>query len=163
MAYDSPSGDTLIFAVNEALFFGKIWNTHCYCLNKFRIMVYDASDPLPRQYTPVSILAIFDPVSNVTLPFALHGCISYLPVQLPTEHKLQTCQYIELTSDSPWDPYDNCFQLQDVFHISQSNFQQNTNFKLANILKSLLILLGTLMKISSNCKNWHLSTKHHLP
>jgi hypothetical protein len=118
-AYDAPSGDTFIIAANEALFFGKhlehsLLSPQQISDNGLRC------DPLPRQYNASSIHGISDPVTNSTLPFALHGCISYLPVRLPTEQELQTCQYIELTSELPWNPYDSRFQLQETAFVNQT-------------------------------------------
>ncbi len=112
-AYDCPTGETLILAANEALYFGNqmehsLFSPQQICDNGLRC------DPLPRQYSPSSIHAIYDPGTDTTIPFQLHGCISYVPIRLPTETELQTCWYIELTSEAEWQPYDTRFASQEV-------------------------------------------------
>ena len=119
-AFDAKDGETIILAANEALFFGtqmehSLFPPQQLCDNGLRC------DPLPRQYSPHSIHGIHDPSTDTHLPFQLHGCISYLPIRLPTERELSTCRYIELTSDAEWLPYDDRFGTQEKPYLSQPN------------------------------------------
>ena len=118
-AYDSSDGETFILAANEALYFGKQMENSLFppqqiCDNGLRC------DPIPRQYSKHSIHGILDPVTDAFIPFSLHGCISYVPIRLPTERELQTCRWIELTQETEWLPYDNRFHLQEQPFVNPS-------------------------------------------
>ena len=108
-AFDHPDGHTFILMAHEALFFGEtmehslippaqVWNNHLIC------------DIVPKHCSNgKSLFGIYDHKTNVHLPFSLYGCIAYLPTRLPTEHELDNCDRIYLTSDEPWDPYSKTF------------------------------------------------------
>jgi hypothetical protein len=104
-------------AANEALYFGKylensLFSPQQICDNGL------LCDPIPRQYNPTSLHGMHGPVTNLTVPFFLHGCISYVPIRLPTDTELQTCVWIELTSEAEWDPYDPRFSIQEAPHLA---------------------------------------------
>jgi hypothetical protein len=74
-------------------------------------------EPMAKQFTQdKSLHGIYDDRTGVTLPFQLHGCISYLPIRLPTEEELNNCKQIELTSDCEWNQYSKHFiDLEQTF------------------------------------------------
>ena len=93
---------------HEALFFGETMNTSLLpqqiCDNGL------VCEPMAKQFTQgKSLYGIYDDITGITLPFQLHGCISYLPIRLPTENELDKCRHIELTSDREWDIYSKHF------------------------------------------------------
>ena len=57
----------------------------------------------------------------------------YLAIRLPTERKLQQCDYIELTSDAEWDPYSSRFSEQERPYLltPTRSIQQNNRFQSA--------------------------------
>ena len=57
--------------------------------------------------------AIYMPEEDINLPFQMHACISYLPIRLPTETELNSCRYLEMTSERQWDPYSDIFKEQE--------------------------------------------------
>lgn len=111
-AYDHPNGNTYILTAAEGLCFfdsmdhslippAQLWDNNILC------------DIRPKQYAPDSIFGIHDAHQDLHIPFQLHGCISYLPLRLPTEAELEQCPCIHLTNDAPWDPYHVRFQQQE--------------------------------------------------
>ena len=112
-AYDTDNDGTIILVFHEALYFGQAMETspispQQVCDNGIQC------DPLSKQYSPHLIHGIYDEASNTTIPFSLHGCISYFPIRLPTEQELSSCCRIELTSaHEEWRPCDTRFQQQE--------------------------------------------------
>ena len=70
-------------------------------------------DCCPQEYDKSSLHAIYIPEEDINLPFQMHGCISYLPIRLPTEVELAKCRYLEMTSEREWKPYSDSFQHQE--------------------------------------------------
>ena len=103
-AWDHPeTGETYLLIINEALYFGDRMNHSLLCPNQLRdfgIRVHD----VPTQYDPNSSHSIYIPDSDLELPLQMRGVFSYLETRKPFDDELVTCQRIELTSASPWDP-----------------------------------------------------------
>ena len=97
-AYNSPDGHTSILSANEALFFGKDMMENSLISPQ---QLHDNGlrcDTTPMQYNAHSIHGIHDPISDTTIRFRLvHGCISYIPIRLPTERiqGIDNCIYLE--------------------------------------------------------------------
>ena len=132
-AYDASDGTTYILAVNEALYFGSDWEHSLTSPQQLMDHGIQECDTTPKQYNSGSIHGLYNPISNATIPFALKGCISYITLRLPTERKLQQCDYIELTSDAEWDPYSSCFSEQERPYLltPTRSIQQNNQFQFA--------------------------------
>ena len=75
-AYDASDGTTYILAVNEALYFGS--DSEQSLISPQQLMDHGIQcDTTPKLYNSGSIHGLCaDPISNATIPFALHGCIS---------------------------------------------------------------------------------------
>jgi hypothetical protein len=69
----------------------------------------------PKQFNRTSHHAILAPGDNsLTLPLEMKGVISYLHTRKPTPQVLTDCDFIELTSGSLWDPYNDHFAEQEA-------------------------------------------------
>jgi hypothetical protein len=113
-AYNHSNGNTYILEAAESLYFGtdmenslippaQLWDNGIQC------------DITPHQFASgTSIHGIYDPDTDVHLPFQLHGIISYLPIRTPAEAKLESSPRIYLTNDAPWNPYDDRFSQTEV-------------------------------------------------
>lgn len=109
-AYDHPGlQETIILLFHEALYFGKAMEHSLLNPNQIRDNGITV-DCCPRQYDKSSLHAIYVKNEDISLPFKMHGCISYLPTRLPTRKELDQCRYIEMTSERKWDPYSEGFQ-----------------------------------------------------
>ncbi|MGH3053835.1 MAG: hypothetical protein ACRDL7_02535, partial [Gaiellaceae bacterium] len=113
-AYDSVDlQETLVLVFPQSLYFGEELEHSLFPPNQVRdngIVV----DTCPRQYSNgESLHGIYHPDENVTLPFVMHGCISYLPTRLPTDVELRTCRYVYLTSEAEWEPYSDKFKNEE--------------------------------------------------
>jgi len=109
-AWDDPAGGpTVILVVNEALYFGDRMNHSLLCPNQIRANGLVVND-VPKQFDGTSLHAIMDPKSETKLPLLLSGVISYLETRKPTDEELEECMHIELTSPTPWEPYDEGFE-----------------------------------------------------
>jgi hypothetical protein len=103
-SWDHPeTGETYLLVINEALYFGDRLNHSPLCPNQLRDYGIRVND-VPTQYDPNSPHSIYIPGSELELPLQMRGVFSFLETRKPTEAELQTCQRIELTSASPWDP-----------------------------------------------------------
>lgn len=109
-AYDHPQlQETIILLFHEALYFGKDMDHSLINPNQIRANGLTV-DCCPRQYDKSSMYAIFSKEENISLPFKMHGCISYLPIRLPTAEELAKCRQLEMTSERCWEPYSDEFQ-----------------------------------------------------
>jgi hypothetical protein len=57
--------------------------------------------------------SIYVPQHNLRIPLKMRGIFLCLPVHLPSVHKIETCQWVELTPQTEWDPHSNNFEEQD--------------------------------------------------
>ena len=112
-AVDLPSGDTILIEAHEGLCFfdtmehslfppAQVWENGISC------------DITPKHVTNgQSIFGLYDPVTELHIPFSLHGCIAHLPIREPSDEELDTCTRFEITSDIPWDPYSEKFSRKE--------------------------------------------------
>lgn len=110
-AYTHPdTGITYILVINQALYMEGLPHT---LLNPNQMRVNGIIvDDVPRHLAPdpnTATHSIRVPQHNLSLPLQLKGIISYLPSRIPTDIELETCTWIELTSDCEWDPHSNTF------------------------------------------------------
>ena len=102
-AYDTPDGDTIILAFNQALYFRAKLEHSLFPPAQLQDYGIHVEATLP-QFDPASkhgITAVTDEGEDDTtfIPFSLHSCISYIPHHLPTDEDLQNCNWIYLTSE----------------------------------------------------------------
>lgn len=106
-AYDTNDGRTFILELNQALDFSSTMEHSLLCPNQSRChgVVVDDVPPF-LDYRGSSSHAIYFPTEDVTLPLAMHGPISYLPVRYPSDLEIDECIHLQLSSgDNQWDPF----------------------------------------------------------
>jgi len=69
-------------------------------------------DDCPTHLSPnkSSTHSIYFPEHDVKIPLQLNGIISYISIRKPTQLEIETCTWLELTSDDDWDPYAPSFE-----------------------------------------------------
>ena len=113
-AYDDPStGETFILVMNQALYFGDQMENSLLCPNQMRAHGVVVDDVPIHLSKGDSTHSIFFPSEKVRIPLDMHGCISYIPTRTPTKNEIETCLWLELTSQVDWDPYDSAFKDQE--------------------------------------------------
>jgi hypothetical protein len=107
---DQSSGKTYMLILNQSLYMGDALPATLLNLNQARsngVII----DDVPRQFGGTH--SIFIPQSNLRIPLQLHGVLSCLPVRRPTIDEIETCEWVELTSDEEWDPKSSRMQEQE--------------------------------------------------
>jgi hypothetical protein len=104
-AYDDPAtGKTYILHIAQALWLGHNHAASLICPNQLRSNGLRVDD-IPLCFSGgKSLNGIYDPGSDVTLPFSMKGVISYLPIRTPSEFEYLSCDKIWLTSEDTWNP-----------------------------------------------------------
>jgi hypothetical protein len=103
-AWDHPlTGETYLLVINEALYFGDWIGHSLISLNQPKDFGLQVNNML-TYYDPTSSHSIFLPESDLELPLQVRSVFSYLETRKPTDNELVSCQHVELTSASPWDP-----------------------------------------------------------
>jgi len=93
------SGQTFILIINEGLWFGHKLNHSLLNQNQLRYHGVTVNDnPFDRD-NPLSIEH-----SELTVPLQTSGTNIFLDTHTPTQHELDTCPHIHLTSESEWNP-----------------------------------------------------------
>ena len=103
-AYDSPTGETYIIVIPQALYLGEHLDYTLLCPNQLRhngVIV----DDVPRHLAPDPEVATHD----ARIPLELHGVISGFPTRTPTPDEIENCKWLILTSDLEWDPHSLAF------------------------------------------------------
>ena len=121
--YDHPDGVTYIFAAGKSLFIGDSMMHSLLSpvqLQNNGLVV----DTCMKQFSNgCSLHGIYLSDNDVVLPFHVSGCTSYLPIQLPTDHEIDNCEWIWHTdTDDEWDPS------SDKWHDAEnaySSYKQN--------------------------------------
>lgn len=111
------NGVTYILVANQALYFGEDMPNSLLSPNQLRsngVVVDDC--PIHLSPNKSSTHSIFFPEQDVRLPLQLNGIISYLSIRKPTQLEIETCTWMELTSDNEWDPYDVSFEEDESKH-----------------------------------------------
>jgi hypothetical protein len=123
-AYTCPeTGQTYILIINQALYMGDTLSTSYVNPNQMRhngVIV----DDIPKHLAPEPAKAthsLYFPSHELRIPLQLNGIISRFPVHYPSNHELETCTWIELTSAEEWDPH------SEVFAERESSVEENLN------------------------------------
>lgn len=98
LAYDDPNtGETFVFIINQALYFGDHFNH--ILLNHNQIRSYGVTvDAIPKHLSLSSSHAIIIKEENLTIPLSLNRIISYFNVRTTSIYEVDNCQHIVLTS-----------------------------------------------------------------
>jgi hypothetical protein len=115
-AYTDPdSGETYMLIVNQALYIGDDLPATLINPNQLRshgIIV----DDCPKHLAPDPAKAthsIFVPQHNLSIPLQMKGVLSCFPTRYPTTQELESCIWVEMTSDKEWDPHSEEFAEQE--------------------------------------------------
>lgn len=97
---DQQSGETIILVINEGLWYGSKLDHSLINPNQLRHFGIEVCD------NPYAAEGMFinEPESGVNVPLQARGTIIFANSFAPTDHELQTCQHIVLTSPSLWNP-----------------------------------------------------------
>jgi hypothetical protein len=102
-AYDDPiTGKTYILVINQGLYLEKMLPQTLLNPNQMRFNGLTVDD-CPKHLAPDpnnATHSIYVPQHNLRLPLKMKGMLSCLPVRLPTAEKIETCQWVELTSQA---------------------------------------------------------------
>jgi hypothetical protein len=116
-AYDDPrDGNTIILIIHQALLMHDIVESTLLCPNQLwsnGLVV----DDVPLHLSPInhpSTHSIYLPDDDIRLPLELVGVISVLPTRTPTQVELDTCRWVNLTSDASWNPHSPDFQANET-------------------------------------------------
>jgi len=104
LAYDdSETDETTILIFNQALYFGEQLDEILINPNQLREYGHTVND-VPKHLGGTTHSIITED-KQMNIPLELRGIISYFPVQTPTDHELDKCPSIILTSEYEWNPY----------------------------------------------------------
>lgn len=112
-AYDDPNtGETIILVINQGLYFGDSLPNSLINPNQMRangLEVDDVPKHLLRDPSQ-SMHSIYIPDHDIRLPLAMCGVISYLPICKPTIQEMESCKWVNLTTEAEWDPHSREFE-----------------------------------------------------
>jgi len=98
-AYDDPkTGTTYILVLGQALYFGEDVEASLLCPNMLR------ANGLIVQDVPVHLSHDGTSSHSIIIPLSLNGCFSSIPTRTPTMEEIETCRWLVLTNDAPWEP-----------------------------------------------------------
>jgi hypothetical protein len=110
---DEKTGVTCILILGQALYFGEEVEASLLCPNQMRangVIVDDVPVHLSHNGATSHSL-IFPEEDGFSIPLRLNGCFSMIPTRTPTLEEVETCKWIVLTNDAPWEP--NAIPFQD--------------------------------------------------
>jgi hypothetical protein len=93
------SGQTSILVINEGLWFGHKLSHSRLNQNQLRYHCVTVHDNPFDHTTPLSIEH-----SELTIPLFTSGTNIFLNTHTPTQHELETCPHLHLTSEAEWNP-----------------------------------------------------------
>jgi hypothetical protein len=115
-AYDDPKmGITYILVLSQAIYLPKDVGHTLLCPNQLRCNGLEVDD-IPRHLAPrskPSKHSIFIPEDGVRLAIRIKGPVSVFDSRTPTPYELETCKWLHLTSDKPWDPHSESFDKEE--------------------------------------------------
>jgi predicted hotdog family 3-hydroxylacyl-ACP dehydratase len=116
--WENPkNGEAWMLVIHEALYFGNKLQESLLCPNQLRAAGNIVRD-VPTQFDKTSSHSITVP-GTLEIPLEMHGVISYLDTRLPTAEELEQYragqfQSVELTDNTPWEPYSETFAKREV-------------------------------------------------
>ena len=102
-AYDHPDGTTYLIMIHEAIDHTSQHNS-IISVGQVRFSGVDLCDRHPKfrvNNLPGSFRLKHQ---GVEAPFIMEKGLVSLRIRTPTDHEIDTCPVLEITSDSPWDP-----------------------------------------------------------
>ena len=93
------SGQTCILVINEGLWLRPKMSHSLLNPNQLR---YNGVTVHDNPFDPLNPLSIQH--DDATIPLSLSGTNIFLDTRTPTQHELETCPHIHLTSEAEWNP-----------------------------------------------------------
>jgi hypothetical protein len=93
-AYDSPTGETYILVIPQALYLGEYLDYTLLCPNQLRHYGITVDD-VPRHLAPnpdIATHSIFIPEDQITIPLEMLGVISCFQTRTPTPEEIEQCK-----------------------------------------------------------------------
>lgn len=93
-AYDNKNSTTIILVFGQGLWFGT--DMEHLLLSPNQLCAFGKIvDGTPKQYSNGTSLHGINTNNedNITIPFRMHGCISYVPIREPTTKELNECKW----------------------------------------------------------------------
>jgi hypothetical protein len=137
--------------IGQALYFGDDMEHSLLSPNQIRAFSHKLCLN-PKQYTNGdSLHGIHSDGEKFTIPFAMHGCISYVPIRRPTPEEIEECRYICLTAEEEWRPYHDSFEkAEHVFRNKRQAFATLSHDHRSSILpEELARRWGTSLEVAS--------------
>ena len=94
------SGDTYILVFHEALWMGDVLDHSLINPNQLRHFGVTVQD---NPYSDTALHITND--DDLVLPLHTQGTTIYFDSRTPTDHELQTCRHVHLTSKAEWNPH----------------------------------------------------------
>jgi hypothetical protein len=98
---DQQTGELIIMIINEGLWYGNKMDHSLINPNQLRYFGVKVND---NPFSPDNMY-IHHIESDIMIPLQAQGTTIYVNSRAPTDHELQTCQHIECTSPSQWNPH----------------------------------------------------------
>ena len=156
-AWQSPSsGATYILILNESLWMGDSMKTTLINPNQLRHYGVQVQDN-PMSHLPLSIVT---EDNEFSMNLSMAGTIVFAETHTPTDHELETCPHIELTSPQPWDPFNVRFphptitleeMMDDKRHVSSTTttfdpFNSQSDYDLNDIQNHTIFDLDAIQR-----------------
>ena len=93
------SGQTYILVINEGLWLGPKMSHSLLNPNQMRYNGVTVHDNPFDSHNPLSVEH-----DEVTLPLSISGTTIFLDTRTPTQHELDNCPHLHLTSEAEWNP-----------------------------------------------------------
>jgi hypothetical protein len=140
-AYDEPTtGKTYILHIAQALWLGTEHEASLICPNQLRSNGLQVDD-IPLCFSDgKSLNGIYDPETDLTLPFSMKGVISYLPIRTPSEYEYLSCEKVWLTSEETWNPNSESIARRE----ESFNYESGRQVKAMRVLRGVQRLPVTL-------------------
>ena len=120
-AVDDEQGNTTILVINEALYYGSKLDHSLINPNQIRHFGIHVQDNPYDQAHPIGITYNEE---GGFIPFRTKGTKVQFTSRVPTDHELHTCNQVELTSDSQWNP--ESVMMQSVTRKRKGSYADDT-------------------------------------
>lgn len=115
-AFDAPTGETLIFVVNNSIYLGELMTDSL--LNPIQCMQNGIRiDIRPRQFYPEESAAqtFSIPSLQAVIPVEYDGVLPFLTVRRPTDMEYDNCTHMHITSDAgDWVPHCDSISISQI-------------------------------------------------
>ncbi len=108
---DQDTGKKIILIFNQSLYMGDALTSSLLNLNQARTNGLTVDD-VPCQFGGTHSILILR--NGLRIPLQIQGVLSCIPVRKPSAEEVETCEWIELTAESEWNPKSTFMQEQEL-------------------------------------------------